>query len=1466
MKNYNFLSFLTLPLVLISGWVNGQVNVTFQVNMSNQTVSANGVHLAGSIQGWNASSTPMTDTDGDDVYEVTLSATANSSYQYRFINGDDFPQSEVVPQSCGTINEFQQYNRNLVLGNNDTLLSTVCFASCENCLPPVPQDTVNVTFKVNMAGVQVSTLGLHLAGNIQGWNPASTLMTDLDNDDIYEVTVPGIAGQTYQFKFINGNDWNVQESVPSACGVPNCCNGFDREITLDSSDVVFGPVCYGSCENCPTLPSQDTVNVTLKVNMNNQVISADGVHVAGSMQGWNASTTQMTDENNDGIYEYSFNAAASSQIQFKFVNGNSWSFGETVPSLCGVNSGNGTFNRLINLDSLDVVYGPVCFGECENCLDSTQSDGVVLVTFKVNMAGINVNANGVHLAGSIQGWNPSSTEMLDADGDGIYEVTLSAQAGTTHQFKFINGNDWQQSELVPSSCGVSDSYGGFNREIVLGNADFTFGPLCFGMCMNCEAPEYVDVTFQVNMVGQMIQPAGVHVAGSFQGWNPSASMMSDSNGDGVYELTWPVPVNSTFEYKYINGNDWPGVEAVPQNCGVDDGNGGFNRELVVDSVDVLLSPVCFSSCDICQSQDSVEITFAVNMQNEMVAAQGVFLRFDSSDVLIPMTLAQSSVYETTITLDAGTSFSYRFVNGLVDEAVQGICGVNSLRNVYTAFSNQVLPAVCYGTCADCGNNLITLQVNMREQQFSPGAVYVAGNFNDWILTPMMDADQDSVFSLGIQAGAFANLVYKFVNGSNWETVPQECGVSDGSNVNRVLETGEYDVEVAPVCFGGCVDCASNPAVPDTINVTFKVNMENELVSAEGVHLAGSIQGWIPSGTEMTDTDGDNIYEVTLPAAVGEVIEFKFINGIDWPESEAVPAQCGVSDNLGGFNRSMLPSANSNVFGPVCFSECVNCGDTLASGDSVSVTFLVNMMNVTVDPNGVHLAGNLQGWSPSTTEMTDLDADGIYEVILHAPVNSQLLFKFINGNDWPQAEIVPASCGADDGFGNYNRQLSVPTTDVVYGPICFAECADCNGGGGDGVEVTFQVNMANQTVSSAGVHVAGSMQGWDPAGTAMSDADGDGVYSVTLNVPVNSQINYKFINGSDWPAAELVPGACGVADGFGGFNRQYSTGNSAVNLPIVCFGECADCGSSVNVDVTFNVNMSNQTVSPLGVHLAGNLQGWDPTATEMLDIDGDGIYSVTLSVMANTNIVYKFINGNDWPASELVPAECGLDDGFGAFNRTFPVASSDINIQTVCFSGCTDCSSTGLVDVTFRVNIANIYLDSAGAYIAGSFNAFAPIAMMAESDSVYAYTATVAVNSLIQFKFLNGSTGWETVPFECGVDDLQGGYNRQISVDESNIQLNPICFATCTDCGTVNVDDDRVESPLITIYPNPTNGIIWIRREIGTTDKITLTDFMGRIVYSSLINGNLRRIEINQLPDGIYHLQVGESYTFKVVRF
>jgi hypothetical protein len=103
-----------------------------------------------------------------------------------------------------------------------------------------------------------------------------------------------------------------------------------------------------------------------------------------------------------------------------------------------------------------------------------------------------------------------------------------------------------------------------------------------------------------------------------------------------------------------------------------------------------------------------------------------------------------------------------------------------------------------------------------------------------------------------------------------------------------------------------------------------------------------------------------------------------------------------------------------------------------------------------------------------------------------------------------------------------------------------------------VPVTFRVNAALLTVDPAGMKIAGSF------GNFMDESmvnQGNGVWSITKQLTEGTQYLYKFKNGpSGWESGQA---ACGVADGFGGFNRAI-TPSVATTLPAVCFNSCSGC--------------------------------------------------------------------------------------------------------------------------------------------------------------------------------------------------------------------------------------------------------------------------------------------------------------------
>ncbi|MDX1908295.1 MAG: T9SS type A sorting domain-containing protein [Bacteroidia bacterium] len=112
----------------------------------------------------------------------------------------------------------------------------------------------------------------------------------------------------------------------------------------------------------------------------------------------------------------------------------------------------------------------------------------------------------------------------------------------------------------------------------------------------------------------------------------------------------------------------------------------------------------------------------------------------------------------------------------------------------------------------------------------------------------------------------------------------------------------------------------------------------------------------------------------------------------------------------------------------------------------------------------------------------------------------------------------------------------------------------------------------------------------------------------------------------------------------------------------------------NKTVTLRVDMTGQTVSADGVHVAGNFQvaagfasDWTPNITPLTN-EGNGLYTVTISVPAGT-YEYKYINGNAWGGDELgITSDCG-SGGIGTLNRLI-VVSTDSVLPAFLFNTCT----------------------------------------------------------------------------------------------------------------------------------------------------------------------------------------------------
>lgn len=562
-----------------------------------------------------------------------------------------------------------------------------------------------------------------------------------------------------------------------------------------------------------------------------------------------------------------------------------------------------------------------------------------------------------------------------------------------------------------------------------------------------------------------------------------------------------------------------------------------------------------------------------------------------------------------------------------------------------------------------------------------------------------------------------------------------------------------------------------------------------------------------------------------------------------------------------------------------------CLSLLIAGFAVAqfpVTFSVDMTGQTVSPNGIHIAGNFQdvnydgtpenpglvNWSPSTYQLTDPDMDGVYSIQLNL-IAATYEFKYINGNDWPFEEAIPAACQV--GGGNSNRFITV--TSATTSSICWQSCAPC---GQKTVRFRVDMSQVSEGVNPAGVSVAGDFQGWAPGTTMLLDGDGNLVFERAVNVGTANSIEFKFINGDDWIFAESVPSDCGVGPNL---NRLIQLTETNTVLTAFCFGGCSTCLQPTLV--TFRVDMTNEVVGPNGVHVAGDFQQpniWSPGDLnyKLEDLDGDNIYELTVPVQPGT-IQYKFINGNNWGADESIPAACNVNG-----NRSALIEGESQELF-FCFNQCTnECvANPDPANITFRVNMMEVGASSEGVFLISgattpAWQAGAVQMEDLDGDGVYECTVLLSGSADIQYKFVNGdvnvsSNEENTGLVDCGIDNGIGGYNRTHSRSGEAEIMPIVCFNKCTNCeGSVGGLTGLVQN--LQVFPVPASDVLNIRmtnpdyqrlsmRMINMTGQTVMVHQAGFVMPGE----QTFTLNVSELAAGLYFLEIANGSGNQVVR-
>jgi hypothetical protein len=851
----------------------------------------------------------------------------------------------------------------------------------------------NITFQVDMSTVDSTTFTTpEVNGTFNSWCGSCTSMSDLDGDNIWDITISLAAG-SYEWKF-SADNWGIQETLlpGSPCTVTNF--GFTNRTLTVSGDSTLPVVCWESCGGCSSGPS--AYDVTFEVDMRGVSQSFTTPEVNGGFNGWCGNCWAMTDADGDSVWQFQMIFSPGDSLEWKYSADN-WTIQEDLDSSLscvsinydpGAPNGWGYVNRVAVVNSDTTFSSPwnLCgISTIDGCADSlavnydslaTNDDGSCLYStvFNVDMNCDSSSFGFVHLESPSFGWCGGCVPMSDPDGDNVHSVTVDLPLGN-FEYKYAVDNFSNQEDLVDDmlaggACApITDYFSYANRLVSVIAGTTTYDT--YGSCDAC-LPGCTD-SLALNFDPLANFDSGTCVYCTYGctdtlacNFDPLATC-DDGSCLTNYGCTDALACNfdplancddgsCLTNYGCMNpaALNYDSLATCPDSCifpqvtyGCTDSTAlNYNPLATIDDSSCVYcvygcmdSLACnfnvLATCDdgSCLTNYGCTDTLACNFDPLANCDDGsCLINYGCTDTL-------ACNFDPLANCDDGSCLiNYGCTDTLAcNFDPLAACDDGSCLSVYGCTDPLATNYDPLATCEDSScvyGYYVTFQLDLRGvTSISYIIPEVNGMFNGWCgnCNPLEDLDGDSIWetTLLLDSGTY-EYKYSVDNFTVEENLfaGDSCTVSNFGFTNRILHV-DQDTILPPVCWELCDDCDSGPS---SYSVTFRLDMSEYIGPPFTTpEVNGTFNNWCGSCWAMEDLDGDNIWEFSALLGAGDTVLYKY-SADNWNIQEDLDSSLScvsigydpsAPNGWGYVNRSQIIDAEM-ILDVVCWNDCVGC--------------------------------------------------------------------------------------------------------------------------------------------------------------------------------------------------------------------------------------------------------------------------------------------------------------------------------------------------------------------------------------------------------------------------------------------------------------------------------------------------------------------------------------------------------------